>query len=442
MVTTELAVLFPGNGGYSLWVTEAFGPFWGFQELTWSWVSGVVDNALYPLFTYKALVIAIFGKPDAIPFFWAWISRMVITVVYSLPGIFALRRIGPGLVLVCVLVLIPFAVLACSGLARNPKWSRLLETESDTEWSDWSVLVGVLYWNFSGMDSMSTCAGEVLNPGRSYSRGLTVCIFLTILTYLIPLCVAAAVNEPAYQEWTDGSFATIARMQGGFWLMAWIAAVSVVGNFGMPVAEMLKDSMQLNGMATAGMVPKIFAYRHPKFGTPWTCIGVQLVIICLLQAFDFNVILCIDNFFSVLGALLEVIAYLHLKRTRPELAWHFNLSVISSFVCMVPTLLIGILVAGIGLSDSVVGLGVNLSFLVFGVVLYYFVRHSFGFTYRGTYSERKTYTDEEDAASDLGYGDPSSKVSDMEALVTPKAAHSGGDAREELGSSSSSVTNY
>jgi amino acid transporter len=31
-VTAELATAFPENGGYVLWISAAFGPFWGFQE--------------------------------------------------------------------------------------------------------------------------------------------------------------------------------------------------------------------------------------------------------------------------------------------------------------------------------------------------------------------------------------------------------------------------
>jgi amino acid transporter len=34
--------------GYVAWVTAAYGPFWGFQEGVWSWLSGIVDNSLYP----------------------------------------------------------------------------------------------------------------------------------------------------------------------------------------------------------------------------------------------------------------------------------------------------------------------------------------------------------------------------------------------------------
>ena len=99
LITSELSVAFPNNGGYSIWVhhqlisggehanrvpsrsrtfglsisscpsinlcsssntqaplytrnvqvTEAFGDFWGIQESYWSLASGVVDNAVYPV---------------------------------------------------------------------------------------------------------------------------------------------------------------------------------------------------------------------------------------------------------------------------------------------------------------------------------------------------------------------------------------------------------
>src|SRR5450759_2528181 len=49
LVTAELATTFPENGGYVVWISAAFGPFWGFQEGWWKWLSGIIDNALYPV---------------------------------------------------------------------------------------------------------------------------------------------------------------------------------------------------------------------------------------------------------------------------------------------------------------------------------------------------------------------------------------------------------
>lgn len=54
MMTAELSTAFPVNGGYSIWVQTAFGTFWGVQESYWSWCSGVVDTAIYPVLLYSA----------------------------------------------------------------------------------------------------------------------------------------------------------------------------------------------------------------------------------------------------------------------------------------------------------------------------------------------------------------------------------------------------
>ena len=56
LITAELSTSFPANGGYTIWVREAFGPFFGFQEGYWSWISGVVDNAVYPVLAMNYLL--------------------------------------------------------------------------------------------------------------------------------------------------------------------------------------------------------------------------------------------------------------------------------------------------------------------------------------------------------------------------------------------------
>ena len=55
MVTAELSTAFPYNGGYSLWVQAAWGPFWGIQQSYYSWCSGVVDSAIYPVLLYSCI---------------------------------------------------------------------------------------------------------------------------------------------------------------------------------------------------------------------------------------------------------------------------------------------------------------------------------------------------------------------------------------------------
>jgi amino acid transporter len=74
LITAELATAFPENSGYVAWVTAAFGPFWGFQEGFWSWLSGVTDNSIYPVMFADNLRIFVPALNDGWP---RWVQECV-----------------------------------------------------------------------------------------------------------------------------------------------------------------------------------------------------------------------------------------------------------------------------------------------------------------------------------------------------------------------------
>jgi len=50
LLTAELSSAFPECAGCVAWVNEAFGhPSWGYMRGVLSWLSGVMDNAIYPV---------------------------------------------------------------------------------------------------------------------------------------------------------------------------------------------------------------------------------------------------------------------------------------------------------------------------------------------------------------------------------------------------------
>jgi len=372
LVTSELSSAYPVNGGYSIWVSEAFGTFWGLQESYWSWVSGVVDNALYPLLTYRAICLGFGYNPDKSYYFAGFVFRVAIALVYSAPGLFLLRPIGDGLAIFFIIIMVPFLILTVYAPASNPvELSTLFHSEEDASWGGgWRDLLTVLYWNFSGIDSASTSAGEVIRPGYHYPRGLLACVFIILITYMVPLLAVTIVNKPPYESWEDGSFASIARAQGGRWLADLVAIAGIIGNAGMHIAEMFEDAWQLHGMAEVNLVPRIFRYRHPYFQTPWACITIQIVIISLLQAFDFQVIVCIDNFFSVIGVLLELLAFVYLRYSKPDMARPFKIPLSNTMLTAVlaPVFSLGVIVVVASLTGSLVSLCINIGGLLIGVL--------------------------------------------------------------------------
>ncbi|HXP11169.1 MAG TPA: amino acid permease, partial [Acidobacteriaceae bacterium] len=44
----ELASAIPAEGGFYVWVRQAFGPFWGYQEAWLSLAASIFDMAIYP----------------------------------------------------------------------------------------------------------------------------------------------------------------------------------------------------------------------------------------------------------------------------------------------------------------------------------------------------------------------------------------------------------
>mmetsp|Transcript_93206 Transcript_93206/g.268327 ORF Transcript_93206/g.268327 Transcript_93206/m.268327 type:complete len:497 (-) Transcript_93206:280-1770(-) len=329
LVTAELSTALPDNGGYSIWVSEAFGEFWGFQESYWSWTSGVVDNAVYPVLAYETAV-RIFGGRGGEPLdedesadggWTAFMCKLVLVILFTLPNLLSPRSFGLGLGFAFAMVAVPFLVFSVLSIynAGGGTWSIMAASRHDASWHDYAVLGEALYWNWNGFDCVSTCAGEVRDPARSFPRGLMTVMGIILLAYLIPLSAAVVCRDPNWELWQAGWMSTIALEQVGHWMARWIVVAAFVSNFGQYSAELFEDSWQLAGMADVGMLPKIFARRHNLFGTPWFAICFQVAIIVFLVSFDFMSIVIVDNCFSVIGTLLELAAFIKLRLAKPDM---------------------------------------------------------------------------------------------------------------------------
>lgn len=385
LITAELSTKFPQNGGYSIWVSEAFGGFWGFQESYWSWISGVVDSAVYPVLAFQMLIKAFYnGKFN----FWlGWLLKSGLALLWTLPNLFHIEILGRGLSFLTAFTIIPFVVFVIITLSKGSlDFNRLGRISPISEFSGYSDLVNVLYWNFSGFDCSSTFAGEVRSPRKSYPKGLLMSLVLVSVTYMFPL-VAATLRDDAdtWASWEEGSFSTIMRDQVGVWMMHWVVVASFVSNFGMYAAEVFEDSWQLHGMAEVGLAPSIFAYLSPTFKTPWVAVLTSYAIVVVLVSFDFNFILTIDNFFSVASALLEISAFVKLRwdgGVRDEgKVFYVPLGWKSIVVALILPVSLGVFILASSILNSVESLVINACGLLFGVVCYYFMTFNSNFGY-------------------------------------------------------------
>ncbi|KAL3843864.1 hypothetical protein ACJIZ3_001267 [Penstemon smallii] len=336
LVTAELSTSFPENGGYVLWISSAFGPFWGFQEGFWKWFSGVMDNALYPVLFLDYL-------KHSFPIFNNMIARIpaLIGITFSLTYLNyrGLHIVGFSAVLLACFSLFPFVVMAVLSIPRiKPRrWVVV-----DYRKVNWRGYFNSLFWNLNYWDNASTLAGEIENPSRTFPKALLGAVVLVVCSYLIPLLAGTGAVETDPSDWSDGYFAQIGMLIGGSWLKWWIQAAAALSNMGLFEAEMSSDAFQLLGMSEIGMLPSIFASRS-KYGTPTFSILCSATGVIFLSWLSFQEILEFLNFLYAIGMLFEFAAFIKLRINKPELHRPYKIPLKTfgaTMLCLPPVLLL------------------------------------------------------------------------------------------------------
>ncbi|GFZ16642.1 amino acid permease family protein [Actinidia rufa] len=340
LITAEMGTMFPEDGGYVVWVSSALGDYWGFQQGWMKWLSGVIDNALYPVLFLDYLKSAIPALAGGVPRVGATLGLTAVLTYMNFRG---LTIVGWVAVLLGALSLLPFVVM---GLIAIPKLRPSRWLVVDLQSVDWNLYLNTLFWNLNYWDSISTLAGEVNNPKKTLPKALFYALILVVCGYFFPLLIGIGAIPLDRDLWTDGYFSDIAKMVGGVWLRFWIQGAAALSNMGMFVAEMSSDSFQLLGMAERGMLPEFFAKRS-RYGTP--PVGIL---------------------FSASG----FIAFVRLRMKYPAASRPYKIpvgTVGSVLLCVPPTILICIVLALSSLKVMVV----SLIAVVIGLVMQPCLKH-------------------------------------------------------------------
>ncbi|XP_042417086.1 probable polyamine transporter At1g31830 [Zingiber officinale] len=353
LITAELGTMFPENGGYVVWVSSALGPFCGFQQGWMKWLSGVIDNALYPILFLDYLKSAIprlaAGPPRGL-------AALALTVLLTYMNYRGLTVVGGMAVFLGAFSVLPFLVM---GVVAVPKLKPKRWVGVDFHNVDWNLYLNTLFWNLNYWDSISTLAGEVSNPAKTLPRSLFYAVILVVSAYLFPLFVGTGALPVDRDEWADGYFSDVALAVGGLWLSWWVRAAAAVSNMGMFVAEMSSDSYQLLGMAERGMLPEAFA-RRSRHGTPLLGILFSASGVVLLSWLSFQEIVAAENFLYCFGMLMEFAAFVRLRMKHPTAArpYKIPLGTVGCVLMLVPpTVLILVVLALSSLNVALVSGG-------------------------------------------------------------------------------------
>ena len=317
LVMAELSAAMPEEGGYVTWTRRAFGPFWAFQVGWWSWLDSFVDVAVYP-----ALFV------EYVKFWWPdmtsterWLLALAFIAALTGLNLAGVRPTGRAAVVLAIGALLPIAVLTFVAAARAAAvpWTPFA-VEGQTLSGGLGVGLAVVMWNYSGWDTPATVLGETRAPGRTFRAALLLALPVIGLAYVLPVGAALASGKVELAQWTTGALPEIARSIGGAWLGHAVAAGAVVSAAGLFTSLLLTNSRLPYVLARAGTLPTWLGAIHPRFGAPWAAIIVSAACYAAFAVFSFKELIVLNVWLYSLALLIELGAFLRLRRTEPAMA--------------------------------------------------------------------------------------------------------------------------
>jgi amino acid transporter len=309
LMVSEMTSAVPEDGGYYVYVTRGLGPFWGFQEAWLSLVGSIFDMAIYP-----TLFVGYLGHFN--PALTAGRRGIVIGVALIAASaawnLLGARVVAGSSFWLGILLLAPFAVLMGYGFLHRatpaPAGARM------------DPLGGILVamWNYMGWDNVSTVAGEVDRPQRTYPLAMAIAVAFVTLSYILPIAAVALTGLPASQ-WSTGGWADVARAVTGMGALA--VAITIGGMIGA-VDTLNSLTMALSRLpavlADDGYLPKLLA-RRTRTGAPWVSIVLCATCWAVCLNLSFVKLIMLDVLLTGLSIVLQFAALVGLRLREPNL---------------------------------------------------------------------------------------------------------------------------
>ncbi len=311
MMVSELATAIPEEGGFYVWVRRGMGPFWGYQE-TWLTLAGsVFEMVLYP-----NLFVDYLGRfaPSLVSGNKGFAIGFGMIAACTAWNLLSARVVGEGSLTLSVALLAPFVVLILFALLHKSTGAAPIPLQR----ADFLGGILIAMWNYMGWDNLSTVAGEVESPQRTYPRAMWGALVLILATYILPLAAVARTGiDPS--TWVTGGWVDIGSLLGGKPLALAIAAAGMIGAAGSFGALMLSFTRLPAVMAEDGYLPKVFAWRQTRTNAPVVSVLACAFFWALCYPLGFERSLILDVLLTGLSILLEFWALAALRVREPDL---------------------------------------------------------------------------------------------------------------------------
>jgi len=321
LATAELTTAMPVEGGFYRWSRAAFGDFWGFLAGWWNWSASFILGGSYAVLFTDYLTFYFPGIAG-----WKhWLVSFALIAFVTWVNIRGIQMVGKAATVFELFMFIPVIAMVVLGLAKwhhNPFVPLVPPNQPFSK--AFGVGLALAIWGYAGYEQLSSVAGEVENPQRTYPRALALVIPLSIATYFLPILagLAALGNSP---QWIDGYFPTAALLIGGPWLGHLMTIAAVVTSVALLNSTMLTATPIPFALAEDGYLPPFLARRHSRYGTPWIAILISAAIYASLALHSVGELISIYGWLRGATTVMTVLSSWGLRRRQPDLPRTFRI---------------------------------------------------------------------------------------------------------------------
>ncbi|KAH1067927.1 hypothetical protein J1N35_032914 [Gossypium stocksii] len=205
-----------------------------------------------------------------------------------------LAIVGWAAVLLGVISLSPFIIMSFIAIPKIQP-HRWLSLGQKGVKRDWNLFFNTLFWNLNFWDNVSTLAGEVDKPQKTFPRALLVAVVFNCLAYLVLLFAVIGAFYVDQRDWGSEFHADAVEMIAGKWLKVWIKVGAVLSAIGLFEPQLSSCAYQLEGMANLAILPKLFGNRSKWFNNPWVGILLSTLITIGMSYMNFIDIISSSN---------------------------------------------------------------------------------------------------------------------------------------------------
>ncbi len=334
---SELAAAMPEAGGEYVYLSEAYGPFWGFlYGWTQFWVakSGSIATLAAGFYTYLTIFLPVLGAtvctiplhigPGGSLLEIHYGQLVAIALILLLAGVnyVGVRSGGNVQLLVTAVKLLLIAGIVLVGLlsGRGDFSHFTMRIASVGGIAGFFAAMVSALWAYDGWNNVSMVSSEIRDPQRNLPRALILGTIAVIATYLVLNVTYFYVLSPAQIASSHRVAGDVMASLYGSPAARAVAVAVMISIFAALNGSILSGARVPYAMARDGLFFRYAAYVHPKYKTPghavillcaWSCIVV------LSGWFDdlYNFVI----FGSWILYLMTAVSVFVLRRKRPDL---------------------------------------------------------------------------------------------------------------------------